>query len=258
MQTLALNIKPGKKIYFASDFHFGVPNHTISLEREKKVVAWLESIKSDAECVFLLGDLFDFWFEYNKTVPKGFVRFLGKLAELQDQGISIKIFTGNHDLWMFEYFPTEIGAQIFNDPILLKIGETKLLLGHGDGLGPGDKTYKLLKKVFTSSLCQWLFARIHPNLGITLAHRWSRNSRISNMKLEEKFQGEEREFLLAWCKELEKTEHHDYYVFGHRHLPLDLKVGDSSRYINLGEWVHFSPYAEFDGNKMEIKSFQLK
>ena len=255
MQTLKLNIEPGKKIYFASDFHFGAPNHEISLGREKKVVAWLDSIKADAGYIFLLGDLFDFWFEYSQAVPKGFVRFLGKLAELKDLGINIKIFTGNHDLWMFDYLPKEIGAQIFSDPILLKVDSVRLLLGHGDGLGPGDRTYKLLKKIFTSKVCQWLFARIHPNLGISLAHRWSRNSRISNMKLEEKFQGEDREFLLAWCRETEKKEHHDYYIFGHRHLPLDLKVGDTSRYINLGEWVHFSPYAVFDGNKMEFKSF---
>lgn len=255
MQPISLDIKPGKKIYFASDFHFGVPNHEISLAREKKVVAWLDAVKNDAQYIFLLGDLFDFWFEYRQAVPKGFVRFLGKLGELQDQGIQITIFPGNHDLWMFDYLPKETGVQIRKYPIVIKVGNMKLLLGHGDGLGPGDKTYKLLKKIFTSSVCQWLFARIHPNLGITLAHRWSRNSRISNMKLEEKFQGEEREFLLAWCKDTEKETHHDYYVFGHRHLPLDLKVGESSRYINLGEWVHFSPYAEFDGNKMELKSF---
>lgn len=258
MQSLDINISPGKKIYFASDFHFGAPTHPISLEREKKVVAWLDAVKGDAECVFLLGDLFDFWFEYSKAVPKGFIRFLGKLAELNDSGIATYIIPGNHDLWMFDYLPEEIGVQIFRDPIVLKANGLTLLIGHGDGLGPGDKIYKFLKKIFTSRLSQWLFARIHPNLGITLAQRWSRKSRISNMKLEEKFQGEEREFLLAWCREVEKSSHHDFYIFGHRHLPLDLKVGDSSRYINLGEWVHFSPYAEFDGKKLELKSFDKK
>jgi UDP-2,3-diacylglucosamine hydrolase len=258
MQSVDIHIKRGKKIYFASDFHFGAPNHSISLEREKKVVAWLDTVKVDADSIFLLGDLFDFWFEYSKAVPKGFVRFLGKLAELKDSGIHIYIFPGNHDLWMFDYLPQEIGVTIFRDPIVIRTGEVKLLVGHGDGLGPGDKTYKFLKKIFTSKLCQWLFARIHPNLGITLAQRWSRNSRISNMKLEEKFQGEEREFLLAWCQETEKSSHHDYYIFGHRHLPLNLKVGGNSRYLNLGEWVHFSPYVEFDGQKLELKTFEKK
>ena len=251
MQEIDFSITPGKKIYFASDFHFGVPNHEISLQRERKVVSWIESIRNDAESIFLLGDLFDFWFEYRKAVPKGFVRFLGKLAEIQDAGINVYIFPGNHDLWMFDYLPTEIGAKVYMDPVVLRVGNQRLLIGHGDGLGPGDKTYKFLKKVFTSSLCQWLFARIHPNLGISLAQRWSKNSRLSNMKLEEKFQGEDREFLLAWCNDVEKQKHHDYYIFGHRHLPLDLKVGESSRYINLAEWVHFSYYAEFDGNDFE-------
>lgn len=255
MHELTLTIQPNKKIYFASDFHFGAPDHSISLAREKKVVAWLDSIKHDAASIFLLGDLFDFWFEYRKAVPKGFVRFLGKLAELQDSGIDIHLFTGNHDLWMFDYLPMELGVKIYKDPVVLNIGKQKLLIGHGDGLGPGDPTYKYLKIIFTSPISHWLFARIHPNLGIALAQRWSRGSRISNMKKEEKFQGEDREFILAWCKDVERNNHHDYYVFGHRHLPLDLKVSENSRYINLGEWVHFSPYAEYDGNKLTLNSF---
>jgi UDP-2,3-diacylglucosamine hydrolase len=255
MQELMLTIPAGKKIYFASDFHFGAPDHAISLAREKKVVAWMNSVKHDAHAIYLLGDLFDFWYEYNKAVPKGFIRFLGKLAEFQDQGIDVHIFTGNHDLWMFDYLPKEIGAKIYYEPVALTINNQRFLLGHGDGLGPGDKTYKYLKLVFTSPLAHWLFARIHPNLGIALAQRWSKKSRVSNMKLEEKFQGEDREFLLAWCREVEKSNHHDFYIFGHRHLPLDLKAGETSRYINLGEWVHFSPFAVYDGKTLELKSF---
>ena len=256
MHQLSLTISPQKKIYFASDFHFGAPNHAISLIREKKVVAWLDSVKGDASCIFLLGDLFDFWFEYRKAIPKGFTRFLGKLTELQDNGIDIHVFTGNHDLWMFDYLPVEIGIKIYKDPVELNIGKQKLLVGHGDGLGPGDPTYKYLKMIFTSPISQWLFARIHPNLGISLAERWSRQSRINNMKLEEKFQGEDREFIFAWCREMEQENHYDFYVFGHRHLPLDLKVAENSRYINLGEWVHFSPFAVYDGETMELKSFE--
>jgi UDP-2,3-diacylglucosamine hydrolase len=257
MQELSLTIPAGKKIYFASDFHFGVPNHAISVAREKKVVAWLNSIENEASDIFLMGDLFDFWFEYRKAIPKGFTRFLGKLAELQDNGINIHIFTGNHDLWMFDYLPMEIGSKVYKDPIVLNTGSCKLLIGHGDGLGPGDTTYKYLKKIFTSTIAQWLFARIHPNLGIALAQRWSNSSRLSNMKLEERFQGEEREFLLAWCRQTESKLHHDFYIFGHRHLPLDLRVGEKSRYINLGEWVHFSPFAVFDGTTMEFKTFSI-
>jgi UDP-2,3-diacylglucosamine hydrolase len=250
------NLSNGKKLFFASDFHLGVPNHEESLVREKRIVSWLDSIQHEAAGIYLLGDIFDFWFEYKRAIPKGFIRLQGKLAELRDKGIPITFFTGNHDMWMFDYFPKELGIPVHRDPIILTIGDHKLLIGHGDGLGPGDSTYKILKKFFNSSFCQWLFARIHPNLGIAIAQYWSRKSRISNVKREEKFQGEEKEFLLAYCKSLEKSTHHDFYIFGHRHLPLDLTVGENSRYINLGEWVHFNTYAIYDGTTAQLKAFE--
>jgi UDP-2,3-diacylglucosamine hydrolase len=244
-----------KKIFFASDFHLGVPDADSSLSRERKIIAWLDSIAGEAHTIYLLGDIFDFWFEYKYTIPKSFIRLQGKLAELRDAGIPIFFFTGNHDMWMFDYFPQELGIPVYRDPQVLEIGNHKFLIGHGDGLGPGDNTYKFLKKFFNSSICQWLFARIHPNLGIYIAKTWSRKSRISNLKREEKFEGEEGEFLWVYCRELEKTQHHDFYVFGHRHLPLDLKVNERSRYINLGEWVHFNTYAVYDGTNVELKMF---
>ncbi len=253
---MAVSLPSGKKIYFASDFHLGVPDHDISMAREKLIVKWLESIRHDAHAIYFVGDIFDFWFEYKQTVPKGYIRFLGKLAELREAGLPIYFFTGNHDLWMSDYFPSELDIPIYREPQVLEVNGLKILIGHGDGLGPGDRTYKLLKRfLFNSPFFQFLFQWLHPNIGMALANKWSRSSRISNMKLEEKFKGEEREFLLAYCRDLEKTQHHDFYVFGHRHLPLDLKVGDGSRYINLGEWVHFSTYAIFDGQSMELKSF---
>ena len=204
-----------------------------------------------------MGDIFDFWFEYKHAVPRGHLRLLGKLAELRDAGIPIIFFTGNHDMWMFDYFTKELGIPVYREPQLLEIGSQKLLIGHGDGLGPGDRFYKLLKQFFNSKICQWLFARLHPNFGIGLANFWSHKSRISNMKREEKFTGEENEFLLTYCKELEKHVHHDFYIFGHRHLPLDLKVGENSRYVNLGEWVHFDTYAVYDGSSVELKTFTV-
>src|SRR5687768_10473382 len=179
-----------KKIFFASDFHLGVPDHESSLKREKNIIAWLESVKNEAHSIYLLGDIFDFWFEYRYTIPKGFIRLLGKLAELRDAGIPVIFFTGNHDMWMFDYFPKELGIPVYRDPQLLQVGNHKLLIGHGDGLGPGDRTYKIIKKFFNSSICQWLFARLHPNLGFYIARTWSRKSRITNMKREEKFEGE--------------------------------------------------------------------
>jgi UDP-2,3-diacylglucosamine hydrolase len=246
----------GKRIYFASDFHLGVPDAKSSLEREKRIVRWLEHIRHDAHSIYLLGDIFDFWFEYRRAIPKGFIRLQGKLAELRDAGIPIFFFTGNHDMWLFDYFPSELGIPVYRKPVILTTSTHRLMVGHGDGLGPGDYTYKILKKFFNSALCQWLFARLHPNLGIGIAHYWSRKSRISNTKREEKFQGEEKEYLLAYCREAEKQTHHDFYIFGHRHLPLDLPVGDHSRYINLGEWVHFSTYAVYDGNTVNLLSFE--
>lgn len=252
-----LQLQAGKKIYFASDFHLGVPDHAASIAREKRIIAWLDRIKADAQAIYLLGDIFDFWFEYRYAIPKGFIRLQGKLAELRDQGMPIYFFTGNHDMWLFDYFEKELGIVIYRDPQELVNKNQKLLIGHGDGLGPGDSTYKILKKIFKSNFSQWLFARIHPNLGIRLANYWSRKSRISNTKLEEKFSGEDNEYLLTYCRELEKTDHHDFYIFGHRHLPLDLAVSPNSRYINLGEWVHFDTYAEYDGEIVSLKKFEI-
>jgi UDP-2,3-diacylglucosamine hydrolase len=246
-----------KKIFFASDFHLGVPNHEASVAREKKIIAWLDSIKNEAHTIYLLGDIFDFWFEYKHAIPKGHIRLQGKLAELRDAGIPIVFFTGNHDMWMFDYFPKELGIPVYRDPLVLEVGSQRLLIGHGDGLGPGDHTYKVLKKFFNSGFCQWLFARIHPNLGIGIANHWSRNSRLSNMKREDGYQGNEKEFLWVYCTEVEQKQHHDYYIFGHRHLPLDLPIGEHSRYINLGEWVNFSTYAVYDGKTVTLKTFEL-
>jgi UDP-2,3-diacylglucosamine hydrolase len=256
MIELQIALPAGKKIYFASDFHLGVPDHATSVLREKRIVQWLDTIKGDAHSVFLLGDIFDFWFEYKQAIPRGFLRVQGKLAELRDAGLPIYFFTGNHDMWMFDYFPQELGIPVYRGLLTLKTAHQTLLIGHGDGLGPGDTTYKILKKFFNSSVCQWLFARLHPNFGMALARFWSRKSRINNMKREEQFHGEEKEFLLTYCKQLEKTHHHDFYIFGHRHLPLDLKVAENSRYVNTGEWVHFNTYAVYDGNQIELKTFK--
>ncbi|MDZ4715612.1 MAG: UDP-2,3-diacylglucosamine diphosphatase [Cytophagales bacterium] len=255
MKELTIDLPVGKKLYFASDFHLGAPSRMESLEREKKIVAWLESIRHDAHAIYLLGDIFDFWFEYRHTIPKGFIRLQGKLAELRDDGIAVAFFTGNHDMWMFDYFPTELGIPIFREPVRIFVGNHRILLGHGDGLGPGETGYKILKKFFNSPFCQWLFARIHPNLGMQIANYWSRKSRISNMKREETFKGETNEFLFVWCQEQEKLAHHDYYIFGHRHLTLNLSISSTSRYLNMGEWVHQAPYGVYDGRTVRLESF---
>lgn len=245
---------PGTKIYFASDFHLGVPTRDASREREDRIVRWLDHIKSDAAEIFLMGDVFDFWFEYATVVPRGFIRFQGKLAELSDSGIKITFFKGNHDMWMFDYFRQEMGIEIVSDELILERNGKKFYLHHGDGLGPGDGMYKILKKIFRSKTCQWLFARLHPNLGVGIAQRWSRSSRAQNAK-EEVFENAESEWLYTHSRDLLKSNYYDFLIFGHRHLPLDLQLGES-RYINLGEWLKFNSYAVFDGERLELKYFE--
>ena len=246
-----------KKIYFASDFHLGAPNYTESSKREKRIVAWLDEIKSDAQEIYLVGDIFDFWFEYKHAIPKGFIRLQGKIAELTDSGIPVHVFTGNHDMWIFDYLPKELGITLFREPIIREYNGKKFLIGHGDGLGPGDTQYKMLKAVFNSKICQWAFARIHPNLGIGIANAWSRKSRKTNLSYDEVFHGEDKELLIIYCNEYIKNNPSiDYFVFGHRHLPLEIKIGEKATYINLGEWIKHNTYAVFDGEKLEMKEYK--
>jgi UDP-2,3-diacylglucosamine hydrolase len=260
--SLKIRALPAKeKIYFASDFHLGVPDYESSLVREKKVVAWLDSIKHDAAEIYLVGDIFDFWFEYKYTVPKGFVRLLGKMAEIADSGTKIHVFTGNHDMWMFGYLTEEIGVELHREPIEKTYGGKKFFIGHGDGLGPGDGWYKILKWICANKVCQWLFARIHPNLAFAIGHYCSRKSRIATGTSDSVYLGDDKEWLVLFCREKLKEEHFDYFIFGHRHLPIDVKVGDNSRYINLGEWVNYFTYAEFDltgasGKQLQLKKFE--
>lgn len=244
------------KIYFASDFHLGAPNEKESFIREKRIISWLDKIKEDAKEIYLVGDVFDFWFEYKNAIPKGFVRFQGKIAELSDSGIDIHIFTGNHDMWIFDYIPKELGCTLHKESIIKEFGGKKFFIGHGDGLGPGDKKYKMLKAVFSSKICQWAFARIHPNLGIGIANAWSRKSRKTNLSYDEVFHGEEKEQLVSFCKEyVQKDNSIDYFIFGHRHLPLEIKINEKTTYFNLGEWIKHNTYAVFDGEKLELKEF---
>ena len=195
-------MEQGKKIYFASDFHLGIPSYEKSREREKTIINWLDSIKKDAQEIYLVGDIFDFWFEYKQTVPKGHIRFLAKIAEITDSGIPVHFFTGNHDMWMFDYLPNEIGVSIHRSAIHREWNGKKFFIGHGDGLGPGDRFYKFLKLFFNSKICQWLFARIHPNFGMGVGNLWSSKSRNSNIEKGEAFLGNEKEWLYIYCREV--------------------------------------------------------
>jgi UDP-2,3-diacylglucosamine hydrolase len=245
-----------KKIYFASDQHFGAPTPEASFVREQKFVAWLDVIKQDAEALFLLGDLFDFWFEYKTVVPRGFIRVLGKLAELKDSGIPIYFFVGNHDLWMGDYFQKELNIPVYHDNQEFTFHDTTFLIGHGDGKGPGDKGYKRMKKVFTNPFSKALFRWLHPDIGVKLAQYLSVKNKLISGDEDVVFLGEDKEWLILYAKRKLETKHYDYFVFGHRHLPMVLPSGDNSRYVNLGDWIGYFTYGVFDGTTFELKKFE--
>lgn len=235
-------------VYFASDFHLGVDARRTSREREAEIVRWLDHCATEgAEAIYLVGDLFEFWFEWRETVPRGYVRFLGKLAEIADAGIPLHVFTGNHDMWMRDYLANEIGALVHRDPIRQTIYGKRLLIGHGDGLGPGDFGYKRLKRLFRAPWSNWLYARLHPNLAMRLALYFSGQSRDAQ-PAEEEFLGPEKEWLIAYAeRKLAADPGLDYFIFGHRHLPIDWTLSNGrSRYLNLGEWLHYNSYARMD------------
>ncbi len=248
MQVFSSN----KKLYLLSDFHLGAPNAAASLEREKAVVAFLESVRHDAGRIIIAGDIFDFWFEYKKAIPRGFTRLLGKLAELTDSGIPIEVFVGNHDMWMRDYFQQELNIPVHYEPKVYEWNGKRFYIGHGDGLGPGDHGFKFIKKIFRNPLCQWLFGWLHPNLGIGLANYFSRKSREKTGEADAEFLGADKEWLIIYCKEVLLKEHYDYFIFGHRHYPIDFALNERSRYINLGDWIRNFTYASFDGQDVQL------
>lgn len=251
-----MNIPKGKKIYFASDNHLGAPTAETSRPREKKFVAWLDDIKHDAAAIFLLGDLFDFWFEYKTVVPKGFTRTLGKLAEISDSGIPIHYFVGNHDLWMNGYFEEELGIPVYHTPKEFSFNDKTFFIGHGDGLGPNDKGYKRMKKVFTNPFFKWLFKWMHPDIGVKVGQYLSVKNKLISGDDDAKFLGEENEWLAVYAKRKLEEKHRDFFVFGHRHLPLEIQLNETSKYINLGDWIQYYTYGVFDGEVFELKTWE--
>lgn len=247
-----MQLAPGKKIYFLSDFHLGAPNEQESRIREDRLVRFLNNAKQDAAAIFIVGDIFDFWFEYKTVVPKGFVRILGCLAQIADSGIPLHVFTGNHDLWMNDYLTKELNAKVYFEPKHFEFAGKQFLIGHGDGLGPGDEGYKFLKKIFTNPICQWLFRWIHPDLGIQLANYFSAQSRAKTGSADEQFLGEDKEWLIIYTKQKAKELDVDFFIFGHRHYGINFKINDRSRYINLGDWIRLNTYGVFDGSDMQL------
>lgn len=254
-----MQVPAGKKIFFLSDFHLGAPDSVTSLQREKLIVKFLDEIKHEADTIFIVGDVFDFWYEYKKVVPRGYVRLLGKLAELTDAGIAVNFFVGNHDMWMKNYFIKELNVPVYYEPKEFKFNQKQFLIGHGDGIGPGDHGYKTLKKIFRNPVCQWMFGILPPVAGMGLANYFSRKSRVAaGNHREERFYGEDKEWLLLYSKEILQKKNIDFFVFGHRHLPIDFRLSKTSRYINLGDWINYCTYAVFDGDDMQLLSYTGK
>ena len=250
-----MQLSPNKKIFFLSDFHLGAPNFEKSLEREKLIVKFLDEIKTEAAQIFIVGDIFDFWYEYRRVVPKGHVRLLGKLAELTDAGIQLHFFVGNHDMWMKNYFQKEMNIPVYFSPQDFEFNGRHFHIGHGDGLGPGDHKYKFIKKIFRNKFSQWLFGIFPPYMGMGLANYLSRRSRAQTGATEEVFLGEDKEWLITYSKQKLAKKKYDFFLFGHRHLPIDFRLPDGSRYINLGDWITYFTYAVFDGHDVLLKSY---
>ena len=249
-----IKLNPSKRIYFCSDNHLGSPNRNLSLEREKIFITWLDQIKTDAQAIFFLGDLFDFWFEYKKVVPKGFTRLFGKLAELSDSGIDLFFFVGNHDCWIGNYFEDELGINVFHKKVDLNIDNYNILIGHGDGLGPGDNKYKFLKLLFRNPILKKLFSFIHPDIGISLGSFLSQKNKILSGS-EKVFESEDKEMLFSYCKDVLKTKYYHFFIFGHRHIPLELDLGNNSKYFNTGDWITYFSYLVYDGNSFNLNYF---
>jgi UDP-2,3-diacylglucosamine hydrolase len=248
-----IEMPAGKFAYFVSDFHFGIDGDEDTLGREKIICQWLDSIKSDAHTLFLMGDIWDAWMEYKLVVPKGNTRFLGKLAELSDQGVQLIMFSGNHDLWLRDYFRQELNMEVIHEHQTFQINNKIIRLGHGDGIGPGDARYKLLKKILRNPLCQWIYRQLHPDLGLRFASYLSKRGpkhKYENIE----FLGNEKEFQIQYAQSLLVNDHYDYFIFGHRHIPNIIELNESARYINLGDWLSYKTYARL-GENVELNTF---
>jgi UDP-2,3-diacylglucosamine hydrolase len=246
----------GDKLFFASDFHLGISGAGTSAEREHKIVRWLDSIQDEASEIYLVGDIFDYWFEYKNVVPKGYTRLFGKIASLVDKGIILHYFTGNHDMWMFRYMTEEFGIKIHRSPVYITSGGKNFIIGHGDGLGPGDHGYKMIKKIFNNPLCQWAYRQVHPDIGLRLMRYFSATSRAYTKISTDGLQPE-KEWLILYAEDMIKRSDVDYFIFGHRHLPIDYILSNrKSRYINLGDWLYYYSYAVFDGIELSLRHYE--
>ena len=241
------------KIYFASDFHLGLPAGSPPVEREKKVVSWLNTIAPEAKEIYLIGDIFDFWWEYKLVVPRGFTRFLGTVAAITDSGIPVHFFTGNHDMWVGDYLSHECGVTIHTTPITTLFNGKKFHLAHGEGLGSINTGYKILLSIFRNKPLRVMYSALHPSIGVGIGHRWSLNSRLGKGVMKE-FLGEEKEELIKYTKAILENDNIDYFIFGHRHLAMTYKLKEGAIIVFLGDWIKNGSFAEWDGNALTFKT----
>ena len=242
------------KIYFLSDVHLGSRSHADSIETERKLCRWLDMAKQDAQAIYLMGDIFDYWYEYKYVVPKGFTRVLGKLAEITDNGVEVHFFIGNHDIWLTDYLAKECGLILHFEPLLTELQGKKFFLAHGDGLGDTSKSFHFLRKIFHSTFLRACFSAIHPRWTIPMAHAWSNHSRVNGGVQD--YLGEDKEHLLIFAKQtLKKMPDIHYFIFGHRHILLDFAIAEQSHVIILGDWIRYFSYAVFDGKEVVLKNF---
>lgn len=240
------------KIYFASDFHLGLTAGSPAIEREKKVVGWLNSVAGDAKEIYLIGDIFDFWWEYKLVVPRGFTRFLGTVGALTDSGIQVHFFTGNHDMWVGDYLSGECGVTIHTNPITTIFNGKKFHLAHGEGLGTKDTGYKILLSIFRNKPLRAMYSALHPSIGVGIGHRWSLNSRLGK-GITKEFLGDDKEDLIRYAESVLENDKIDYFIFGHRHLAMVYKMQQEAEIVFLGDWVKNGSYAEWDGNNLSFK-----
>jgi UDP-2,3-diacylglucosamine hydrolase len=249
-------LKEKGKIYFISDVHLGAPALSNNYQREMLFARWLDSINDDVQELFLMGDIFDFWWEYKKVVPRGFTRILGRIANLTDRGIPVHFFPGNHDLWVFDYLPSELGVIVHRKEIIKEIGSKKFFLAHGDGLDADDVGYLRLKKIFTNKKLQWLYSRLHPNFALNIAHKWSKSSRTAKFDREEEF-NVNNDGMYKFAQSVLKKDPIDYFIFGHRHQMINVPLTESARFVLLGDWIKNFSYGVFDGEKFELKKYNV-
>ncbi len=247
-------MKEKGKIFFVSDVHLGAPAFKNNHERELTFARWLDSIADDVQELYLMGDIFDFWWEYKKVVPRGFTRILGRIANLTDRGIPVHFFTGNHDLWVFDYLPSELGVVVYKNEVIKEFGGKKFFLAHGDGLDAEDIGYIRLKKIFTNKKLQWLFSRLHPNFALHIAHKWSGSSRTAKLAKEEEF-NVKYDGMYKFAQEYLTKEPIDYFIFGHRHQMVVTPLNEITNFVLLGDWITNFSFGVFDGDKFELKRF---